>query len=114
MPDFARAEISTTSEDLSEYKDFLRKLEVGQVVTLPLSRGETPRKVMRALNTAAGESGIRLTRLSSDQVSVRFKVAPSERRTVHITPEARQARIEKARATKAAKRTGNGGERAGQ
>jgi hypothetical protein len=56
---------------------------------------------MRALNSAAKQGGIRLTRLPSDEQSVRFKVASPERRTVNISPEVRQARIEKARATRA-------------
>jgi hypothetical protein len=55
---------------------------------------------MRALNAAAAESGMRLTRLSADESAVRFRVVPPERRSVNVTPEARQARIEKARATK--------------
>lgn len=107
MPDFAKAEISTTTEDLTGYKNFLKKLSVGQVVTLPLEKGETSRRVMRALNSAAEESGMRLARLESAADQVRFKVVPSEKRVVHISPEARRARIEKARATRAA-RKGNG------
>ena len=103
MPKFARAEIATTAEDLTEYKNFLKKLTVGQVVTLPLDEGETSRKVMRALNSAADESGMRLTRLESPADSVRFKVAPPQKRAVNISPEARRARIEKARATRAAR-----------
>src|SRR5919202_4409018 len=104
MPDFARAEIATTTEDLTNYKNFLRKLTVGQVVTLPLEQGETSRKVMRALNTAAEQSGMRITRLGSSSDAVRFRVAPPEKRVVNIPPEVRQQRIEKARATRAAKR----------
>jgi hypothetical protein len=104
MPNFARAEISTTTEDLTSYKNFLRKLTVGQVVTLPLEEGETSRRVMRALNSAAEQSGMRLTRLNSAGDSVRFKVVPSEKRVVNISPEARRARIEKARATRAARK----------
>ncbi|MBI3972466.1 MAG: hypothetical protein HY332_14390 [Chloroflexi bacterium] len=104
MPDFARAEITTTTEDLTSYKNFLRKLEIGQVVTLPLEEGETTRKVMRALNAAAQECEMRISRLPSDERSVRFKVVPQQKRSVNISPEARQARIEKARATRAAKK----------
>jgi hypothetical protein len=105
MPDFARAEIATTTEDLTGYKNFLRKLAVGQVVTLPLEAGETSRKVMRALNAAAGQSGMRLSRLDSPDNAVRFKVVSPEKRVVNISPEARRARIEKARATRAARKT---------
>ena len=105
MPDFSRAEISSTSEDLSVYKTFLRKLSVGQTVTLPLEQGETSRKVMRALNAAAAQSSMRLARVASPEGSVRFRVAPAEKRAVHISPEVRQARIEKARATRAARRS---------
>ena len=108
MPNFARAEISTTAEDLTNYKSFLRKLTVGQVVTLPLEGGETSRKVMRALNAAAEQSGMRLSRLESPTDSVRFKVVPPEKRVVNISPEARRARIEKARATRAARRRASG------
>ncbi len=103
MPNFARAEISATTEDLASYKNFLRKLSVGQVVTLPLEPGETTRKVMRSLNTAAEQSGMRLSRLESSPDAIRFKVAPPEKRSVNISPEARRARTEKARATRAAK-----------
>jgi hypothetical protein len=55
---------------------------------------------MRALNSAAQDAGMRITRLESDASSVRFKVVPAERRTIQISPEARRARAEKARATK--------------
>jgi hypothetical protein len=108
MPDFARAEISSTGEDLTEYKAFLRKLKVGEVVTLPLEHGETSRKVMRALNAAAAQSNLRLARLASGADAVRFKVAPPEKRSVNISPEARRARVEKARATRAARRPSEG------
>ncbi len=104
MPDFARAEVSTSTEDLSEYKSFLRKLTQGQVVTLPLSGGESSRGVMRCLNSAAGEVGMRLARLTSPDHAVRFKVAPPEKRRVTLSPEARRARVEKARVTRAARR----------
>jgi hypothetical protein len=82
----------------------LRKLAVGQVVTLPLEEGETSRRVMRALNSAAEQTGMRLTRLNSPGDAVRFKVVPPEKRVVNISPEARRARIEKARATRAARK----------
>jgi hypothetical protein len=104
MPNFARAEISTTTEDLTPYKNFLRKLNVGQVVTLPLEQGETTRKVMRCLNAAARQLSMRLARLPSESHTVRFKVANPEKRVVNLSPEARRARVEKARATRAAKR----------
>ena len=110
MPKFAQAEISNTGEDLTGYKNFLKKLTVGQVVTLPLDTGETTRKVMRALNAAAAESSMRLARLASPDGSVRFKVAPVEKRTVNITPEARRARVEKARATRASRQAGQDSE----
>ena len=103
MPKFAQAEIATEGEDLSGYKTFLKKLAVGQVVTLPLEEGETSRKVMRALNTAAGQSNMRLSRLASDDSVVKFKVVPEQKRTVNISEEARRARVEKARQTRAAK-----------
>jgi hypothetical protein len=79
MPNFARAEIFNTTDDLSDYKNFLKKLNVGQVVTLPLETGETSRKVMRALNAAASESGMRLARLPSPAESVRFRIVPTEK-----------------------------------
>ena len=107
MPDFGRAQISNTSEDLTGYKNFLRKLTVGQTVTLPLDDGETSRKVMRALNAAAMESNMRLARVPSSGGSVRFRVVPPEKRTVNISAEARRRRVEKARATRAAKRGEN-------
>ncbi|MGH2369103.1 MAG: hypothetical protein ACRDI2_12975 [Chloroflexota bacterium] len=103
MPNFARAEISNTSEDLSQYRTFLKKLNVGQTVTLPLEVGETSRKVMRALNAAAAEAEMRLTRVASPEGSVRFRVVPPEKRTVNLSEEARRQRAEKARATRAAK-----------
>lgn len=104
MPDFTRAEISNTTEDLTSYKNFLKRLNVGQTVSLPLESGETSRKVMRALNAAAAQSSMRLTRLASPGNAVRFKVAPAEKRRVNISPEARKARAEKARQTRAKKR----------
>jgi hypothetical protein len=102
MPDFDRAEISTGATDLTPYTGFLRKLQVGQSVTLPLEEGESTRRVMRALNNAAAGSGMRLSRLPSESGSVRFRVLPPERRQVNISEEARRARTEKARVTRAA------------
>ena len=104
MPNFARAEISTISEDLSEYKTFLKKRNIGETVTLPLEEGETSRKVMRALNAAAADSDMRLSRLASPEGSVRFRIVPAQKRSVNISDEARRARVEKARRTRAAKR----------
>lgn len=104
MPNFAHAEISSTSEDLTEYTGFLRKLAIGQVVSLPLEEGESSRKVMRALNSAAKDCSLRLARLASDGHSVKFKVVPLEKRPVNISPEARRRRIEKARATRLARK----------
>jgi hypothetical protein len=104
MPDFSRAEISTTTEDLQAYRTFLRKLTVGQAVTLPLEEGETPRSVMRHLNTAAQQSDMRLARLPSANGAVRFRVLSGEKREIHLTEEAKRARVEKAKATRAARR----------
>lgn len=103
MPKFAQAEITTTTEDLTGYKTFLKKLAIGQVVTLPLEDGETSRKVMRSLNAAAAQSSMRLARVASARDSVRFKVVPEQKRKVNISAEARRARVEKARATRAAR-----------
>src|SRR5688500_621535 len=103
MPKFAQAEITTTTEDLTGYKSFLKKLSVGQVVTLPLEVGETSRKVMRSLNAAAAQSSMRLARVASPRDVVRFKVVPEQKRQVNISAEARRARVEKARATRAAR-----------
>ena len=104
MPDFKNAEVTTVVEDLSQYKTFLAAYHQGQVVKLPLLAGETPRRVMRALNKAAAANGVRLTRLRSDDDHVRFRVASPERRVVNISPEARRARVEKAAATRARNR----------
>lgn len=108
MPNFVRAEISTTSDDLTEYKRFLRSLKVGQVVSLPLDASETSRRVMRSLNSAAQESSVRLGRLPSENGAVRFKVLPEEKRQVHISEEGKRARVEKAMATRAARRQAQG------
>lgn len=106
MPNFSRAEITSTAEDLTSYKNFLKKLALGQVVTLPLEAGETTRKVMRALNAAAADSNMRLSRVASPSGTVRFKVAAPEKRSVNISAEARRARVEKAKATRAARKSG--------
>lgn len=104
MPDFTRAVIATTTADLSAYTDFLRQLQAGQVVTLPLEAGETPRQVMRHLNAAAGQLPLRVQRLPSDDQAVRFKVLPAEKREVRISEETKRARVEKARASRAARK----------
>jgi len=104
MPDFGKAEIATGSQDLTAYRTFLKKLEVGQTVTLPLEEGDTSRKVMRALNRAAAQSNMRITRLQSPNGSVRFRVVSPEKRTVTLTDEAKRARVEKAKATRAARK----------
>jgi hypothetical protein len=105
MPDFTRAEISTTTTDLTAYITFLKKLSRGQTVTLPLEAGETPRTVMRAFNSAATESHLRLARVNSPSGTVRFRVLAPEKRGVNLTEAARQARAEKAKATRARRRT---------
>ncbi len=104
MPDFTRAEISADTSDLSAYRSFLKKLSPGQTVTLPLDEGETSRRVMRAMNAAAAQSDLRLARLSSEPGTVRVRVLPAEKRLIILTEEAKQARVEKARATRAARR----------
>src|SRR4051812_40995901 len=47
MPAFDRAHISDAAQDLGEYRTFLRALQVGQVVTLPLEANERARGVVR-------------------------------------------------------------------
>lgn len=104
MPDFSRAQVSASGADLSAYSTFLRKLTVGQTVTLPLEQGETPRKVMRDLNAAASQSQMRLARVGSDSGAVRFRVVSPDKREVAISDDAKQARVAKARATREAHR----------
>ena len=102
MPDFAKAEVSNESQDLTAYRTFLKRLTVGQTVSLPLEEGETTRKVMRALNSAAASSGVRVSRLPSSNGEVKFRVLSPEKRSVTITDEAKLARVEKAKATREA------------
>jgi hypothetical protein len=104
MPDFGRAAISTSSQDLSPYTNFLRKLDIGQVVNLPLEEGESPRRVMRSVNSAAAQLNMRVGRLRSENGSVRFRVLSPEKRTVNISDEAKHARVEKAKATRQARK----------
>jgi hypothetical protein len=104
MPDFAKAEISEETQDLTAYRTFLKRLTVGQTVSLLLEGGETGRKVMRALNSAAASSGVRLARLPSSNGAVRFRVLSPEKRAVNISEEAKRTRVEKAKATRAAHR----------
>ena len=83
MPNFSRAEIVASPADLSTYTTFLRRLSAGQVVTLPLEEGESARQVMRSLNAAAAQSGMRLARLAAGDQSVRFRIVrPSRARQV--------------------------------
>lgn len=105
MPDFTRAEISETTRDLSPYLTFLKRLAPGQTVAVPLERGETSRVVMRALNLAARQSGIRLARLTSERSAVRFRVLSSEKRAITMSDEQKRARVEKAMATRLRRRT---------
>lgn len=104
MPDFTRAEISTHAQDLTPYLTFLRRLSPGNVVTLPLEPGESRRRVMRTLNSAAGQVKVRLSRVDAPEGTVRFRVLPPEKRAITMSEEARRARVEKARATRAARR----------
>jgi hypothetical protein len=105
MPDFSKAEVSDESIDLTAYRTFLKRLTVGQAVSLPLDAGETPRGVMRQLNTAARQSDMRLARLPAEDGAVRFRVLPAEKRAMRLTDEAKRARVEKARAPRARRRT---------
>lgn len=104
VPDFKNAEVTTVAEDLTQYNAFLAQYHQGQVVRLPLVEGETPRRVMRALNKAAAANGVRLIRLRSDEDHVRFRITSQQRRVVNLSEEARRARVEKARATRARNR----------
>lgn len=74
----------------------------------PKAAGESSLRVMRALNSAAQESKIRIGRLPSDSDSdkeaVRFRVLPGEKRQVNLSQDAKRARVENARATRAAHR----------
>jgi hypothetical protein len=74
MPDFAKATVSDTSRDLTAYLAFLHKLEIGQVVTLPLEAGESSRSVMRSLNQAAHAQHMRIARLTAGDGAIRFRV----------------------------------------
>ena len=76
MPAFAGAKGSRTAERMSEYAAFVCTLQVGQVVTLSLEKGETARTVMRNLHTAAQASKLRLVHQRSPKGTVRFTVAP--------------------------------------
>jgi hypothetical protein len=104
MPNFAQAEIRSPTEDLGEYKAFLRTLKVGQTVTLPLEPGESSRVVMRGINSVAAEAKMRINRLPSDEGTVRFRVMEAEKRAVNVTPQQLRARTEKARATREARK----------
>ena len=104
MPDFARAEISNQSRDLTPYVAFLKRLTLGQVVSLPLELGESARAVMRSLNEAAVAADMRVARLASAEGVVRFRVLAPEKRAITMSEEARRARVEKARATREARR----------
>ncbi len=105
MPDFSKAQVSIgRDEDLSEYRTFLKRLEVGLVVTLPLKPGESTRAVMRALNTVAQQNNMRLARLPSDKETVRFRVLSPEKRALNLSEETRTARVQKAKQTRARRR----------
>ncbi len=108
MPDFTKAEVSNETTDLTPYRTFLKRVEVGQSVTLPLENGETSRKVMRALNLAAGHNNMRITRLPSENRAVRFRMVSPAKRRANISEEAKRARVEKAQATRAARRAEQG------
>jgi hypothetical protein len=57
------------------YVRFLSQLKPGQTVTLPLEPGEQSRHVIRQLNLAASQLGLRLIRLPDPIGAVRFRVA---------------------------------------
>lgn len=101
MPDFEHAEVQNTIEDLSSFTAFLSKYTIGQVIMVPLSLGETGRRVMRAFNRAAKDRGWRLIRLKSAETQVRFRIAPLERRPVNLSEEAKSARVAKSLETRA-------------
>ena len=87
MPDVSRAEITSSATDLTPYTAFLKKLSQGQVVTLPLEAGESSRAVMRSLNAAAHQSGVRLGRLASADGTVRFRVLTPQKRAAGVSPQ---------------------------
>lgn len=104
MPDFKNAEVTMVVDDLGKYRSFLEQYTIGQVVRLPLYAEETPRRVMRALNKAAASITVRLIRLRSEDHEIKFRVTNFQRRAVNLSEEARRARVEKARETRARNR----------
>jgi hypothetical protein len=104
MPDFSRAEIANETIDLTPYRTLLKRVAPGQTVTLPLEAGESPRRVMRAINAAARQSEVRLARVRSEAGAVRFRMLPPQKRAVTLSEEAKRSRGATARATREAHR----------
>jgi hypothetical protein len=105
MPNFAKAMSQRTgaSIDLAPYRDFLAGYEPGTAVSLPLESTDRPRIVARALNAVASEQGKRLRRVASNDGQFRFVVVRPGRSS-GLTIEQIEARVAKAKATRAARR----------
>lgn len=106
MPNFQKAKITDSYEsvDLTPYVKFLEPIEIGFRVQVPLEKGETTRKTMRLFNRAAKKIGKRLGRVTSDNSTASFRVFPLEKRPANISEHASRARVEKAKATRDARR----------
>lgn len=104
MPEFKTAASAIAIADLAPYKAFLAQYMRGQVITLQLSVGETNRSVMRQLNAAATENGVRLARLRSPEGSVRFRILPQEKRPSSLSADQIAERTRKASITRALNR----------
>lgn len=105
MPRFTEAEVSTNGTvDISPYLSLLAPHGPGTRISLPLTAGDRPRMVARALNRAAKEQGKRLRKVTGDGSSINVVVMSGERRRSGLTIDQIEARTAKAKATREAKK----------
>lgn len=112
MPILSKAQVTvgpvtaqTDNVDIAPYLEFMSGLQVGSKVILPLEEGENARAVMRTLNRAAKQTGVRLGRVNTDLGSVGFRVRPLEKRSITMSEEVREARRQRMALVRAARNT---------
>lgn len=111
MPAFTQVKVAPlqngTNVDLTPYLKLLGdNNKPGTRITLPLEKGDRPRVVMRHINKAADQMGVRLRRIPTAASVVEVVIINPEKRPTSLTPEQIKARGEKIRATMLARKNG--------
>jgi hypothetical protein len=111
MPEFSSAKIVKSASgalvDLTPYLKLLQSNDQpGSRIILPLEQGDRSRVIMRNMNRAADQSGMRIRRsLPGTPNAIDIVVMNPEKRSLNLTDEQRAERGAKIKAARMANRT---------